>query len=348
MNADGILEATIINEGTADVPVNYEIKHKHDNGYLGIVSEYGVIQIGKILEVDGYDYKQAEQLFSTVTFSEFDRDTGTDPENPDRATDGKLAKVGIDDVPGLILQTPSTSMGWGGGMVTMTIPDNSEGKKPVNWWSYFNICFEAHQIDQIGCMIVRYLDADDNVICSYTVEKNSATNSARVIIRIGGKVQHRWDFTPSANDKENTFTRRQGHCDMTKEGATITGTIAGTRKGATIPELENVACHKVQLYIGQHSAGKPPTRSYFKLISLRDNIVEKWSDIPNRYPKDSEVKIDGQEGKIYANGILRMDDEIKGSQYFMVPPGETKIQFYYSNFSDPPPEITAEIREAWL
>ena len=41
LNADGILEATIVNRGTESVPVSYEIWHRHENGYLGIVSQYG-------------------------------------------------------------------------------------------------------------------------------------------------------------------------------------------------------------------------------------------------------------------------------------------------------------------
>ena len=52
-NADGILEATIVNEGTEAVPVSYDIVHNHENGYIGIVSEYGVMQYGRVEEADG-------------------------------------------------------------------------------------------------------------------------------------------------------------------------------------------------------------------------------------------------------------------------------------------------------
>lgn len=46
--------------------------------------------------------------------------------------------------------------------------------------------------------------------------------------------------------------------------------------------------------------------------------------------------------------MKRNSDEILGSDYFLVPPGETEIQFSYSTFSNPAPTITAKIREAWL
>ena len=48
------------------------------------------------------------------------------------------------------------------------------------------------------------------------------------------------------------------------------------------------------------------------------------------------------------DGIQRAADEVRGSKYFNVPPGETKIQFYYSDFCSPPPTITAKIQEAYL
>jgi hypothetical protein len=37
-----------------------------------------------------------------------------------------------------------------------------------------------------------------------------------------------------------------------------------------------------------------------------------------------------------------------GTKYFKAPPGETKVQFYFSDFSVPAPTIEARIREAWL
>ena len=37
-----------------------------------------------------------------------------------------------------------------------------------------------------------------------------------------------------------------------------------------------------------------------------------------------------------------------GTKYFHVPPGETKVQFYYSGFCNPAPVVTARIKEAFL
>ena len=87
---------------------------------------------------------------------------------------------------------------------------------------------------------------------------------------------------------------------------------------------------------------------YFGYLYFQKDNVEYLKDIPNRYPEDSVVYVDGEAGKVYVDGIPSQQDEVKGSKYFKVPPGETKVQFYYSDFSDPPPTVEARIREAFL
>ena len=71
VNDEGILEATIENDGNMAVPVNYEITHNHENGFIGIVSEHGAIQLGKIDEVDAVPAEKSEILFRCDSASEF-------------------------------------------------------------------------------------------------------------------------------------------------------------------------------------------------------------------------------------------------------------------------------------
>ena len=58
--------------------------------------------------------------------------------------------------------------------------------------------------------------------------------------------------------------------------------------------------------------------------------------------------MDGTATKVYVDGIISMEDEMLGSKYFKVPSGETKVQFYNSDFSVLEPTVTAKIREAYL
>lgn len=76
--------------------------------------------------------------------------------------------------------------------------------------------------------------------------------------------------------------------------------------------------------------------------------VEKWRDVPNRYPAGSTLKIDGNESKFYVNEMLKQDDEILGTSYFKAPPGEMNVQFGVSTWVTQKPEVKARIREVWL
>ena len=59
------------------------------------------------------------------------------------------------------------------------------------------------------------------------------------------------------------------------------------------------------------------------------------------------MKINGQEGKLYVNNKVAEKDEIKGSKYFLVPPGETEIILTTSSFGEIK-SATAEIVERWV
>lgn len=53
---DGIVTVNIQNDGTEDAIIDYEITNNSESGYLGIVSEKGAMEFGKIEEADGEDY----------------------------------------------------------------------------------------------------------------------------------------------------------------------------------------------------------------------------------------------------------------------------------------------------
>ena len=86
----------------------------------------------------------------------------------------------------------------------------------------------------------------------------------------------------------------------------------------------------------------------FGKMSFRKDNVQYRVDIPNRYAEGDVITIDGETTKMYVNGVPALGDEVKGSKHFHVPPGESKIQFYFSEFCDPKPDVTVRIREAYL
>lgn len=352
---DGYQTITIQNNGTEWADVDYDITHNHENGFIGIASKYGAIQLGKIEEADGEDYKASEIL--SEGYSLFQNDHGTSYQNPENTTQGTLE---VRDVAGYNVMAlkggQATSGYWNGGMRTLTIPVDSEGRRGAkNFYCYTQHWFETGLMGQTGAQTIAFLTGKNEVICSMSINKSDTVgNTAHVDwFAPQNKKIKTLDFQPTAYEG-NPFNLKMGggHNDFLKEGDRLRIFWYGQYYYFTIPEIKDMACEKIQVWIGQWGSrdlgNQLVTHNYLKSIWFRKDNVEKYRDVPNRYKSGDVVYIDGNDTAVYVNGMKRMEDEIRGSKHFLVPPGETEIQFSYSAFSSPPPTIKAKIREAYL
>ena len=352
---DGYQTITIQNNGTEWADVDYDITHNHENGFIGIASKYGAIQLGKIEEADGEDYKASEIL--SEGYSLFQDDHGTSHQNPENTTQGTLE---VRDVAGYSVMAlkggQATNGHWNGGMRTLTIPVDSEGRRGAkNFYCYTQHWFETGLMGQTGAQTIAFLTGENEVICSMSINKSDTVgNTAHVDwFAPQNKKIKTLDFQPTAYEG-NPFNLKMGggHNDFLKEGDRLRIFWYGQYYYFTIPEIKDMACEKIQVWIGQwgdrNLGNQLVTHNYLKKIWFRKDNVEKYRDVPNRYKSGDVVYIDGNDTAVYVNGMKRMEDEIRGSKHFLVPPGETEIQFSYSAFSSPPPTIKAKIREAYL
>lgn len=355
-NDEGVLEATIVNNGTASAPVSYEIAHNHDNGYIGIASEYGVIQLGKMDEVDGETYEQNEVLATFTDILSLGDDHGTNYMNPDHVMGGTL---GTDQEEGntyLVLESVGSAVAgkWNGGMRTLPLPADSAGHQGAkNFYCYFRHWFESDQNGQTGVQSIVFLDEDNTVICGYKIYKiDSLGNTAYVEMLANGQTVRTEQFTSIYYDTVNPYDKERGHNCIRKEGRKLTFYWQGNYWSLNVPEVENMECRKIQISISQYGtrnlSGQYVKRNCFRALSFEKMNVEKWRDVPNRYVAGDVIFVDGAATKIYRNGMNITGDEITGSTYFHAPPGNTKVQFFVSDFCDPKPTITARIREAYL
>ena len=86
---DGVLN--IVNEGTVPVSIDYDVQTTSETGYIGLVSEEGIMQYGKVEELDGESYEKSEWLASIKDFYNCNDDIGgTDVMHPSYGTNGTL------------------------------------------------------------------------------------------------------------------------------------------------------------------------------------------------------------------------------------------------------------------
>lgn len=351
---DGVLN--IVNEGTVPVSVDYDIQTTSETGYIGLVSEEGIMQYGKIEELDGETYKQSEWLASIDDFYKCSDDIGgTDVMHPSYGTNGTLAEHTWFDKKFIGLGSVGTKKGnANGGLRTLVLPADSSGDASgaKNFYCWFHLCFYAGLMGQTGEMCINFLTEDDKFICGCNWYKTDAIgNTGHYEIWANGKVLKNWQFTTSHLQAQNPFYYKWGSCDVLKEGANIRFFFWARYYNFYIPEIENMKCAKIQIAFkqwGDRSGNKVMSMMGFDVIDFEKMNVEKWKDIPNRYPSSTKITIDGKSSRIYVNGMARPEDEVLGTQYFKAPVGTSEVKVTCSEWTKSQPIVKAKIREAWL
>lgn len=351
---DGVLN--IVNEGTVPVSIDYDIQTTSETGYIGLVSEEGIMQYGKIEELDGETYKQSEWLASIDDFYKCSDDIGgTDVMHPSYGTNGTLAEHTWFDKKFIGLGSAGTKKGnANGGLRTLVLPADSSGDASgaKNFYCWFHLCFYAGLMGQTGEMCINFLTEDDKFICGCNWYKTDAIgNTGHYEIWANGKILKNWEFTTSHLQAQNPFYYKWGSCDVLKEGANIRFFFWARYYNFYIPEIENMKCAKIQIAFkqwGDRSGNKVMSMMGFDVIDFEKMNVEKWKDIPNRYPNDTNITIDGKSSHVYVNGMARLEDEVLGTQYFKAPVGTSEVKVTCSEWTKSQPTVKARIREAWL
>ncbi len=369
VNSDGVLEATITNNGTVDVPISYEITHATENGYIGIVSDKGAMQYGFIEEADGVTYKQNECLLThTTIFNTADDVGGVDQMHPDdgdkEGTSGSLT-MRTNQCTYLGFGTEGTKKGnASGGLRTITIPADSEGVYGAqNFYCWFRVAVYAGLMGQTGEMCINWLTEDNTPICGlnwYKADKSGNTGYYAIYGYTPTRTKHNGNLKCYGTYKyvcdhisNPWYPPKWGQCDLRKEGSKLTFYFMGKYPQVTIPEIENMVCKKIQISIKAMTGRTSVGGNFLNCLGLSEFYfhkmnVEKWNDVPNHYAAGDILTIDGDTRKVYVNGMPKQLEEVRGTTYFKATPGETDVEIRCSSWINTKPTVKAYIREAWL
>lgn len=359
-NHQGIMETTIVNDGSEPVHVDYDIQLKKESGYLGIASQYGAAQFGKPEEVDGVVAEKSVILSSNKAGNFANWTDGT--VFYESTSKKSVTNMSADTVDGGRLGVlPSSFSNSANGAQFGAIKELTLSETAQNWYIWARACFETGLVNQTGGWCLSVVDDQNRFIAGMAIEKtNTTANIATVHFLIGdgaggSRPVKSINFTPHAglSNPYGSEARKKNRnmFDMKKEGEKVTFFWYGSYFPFYESKIKNVVAKKVQFFSGQYknrTAGNQLVSAhYLNDFSFTKIKVPYWRDIPNRYPAGTVLRVVGQEGRIYVNGQPALDDEILGSQYIKVPPGETKVQLLVSSFSDIE-SATAEIRERFI
>lgn len=361
-NSSGVLEATIVNNGTESVPVDYTIQHQlpdgdsadnAENGFIGVVSEHGAIELGDIKELDGETKTKSVTLLNYRSYSDYMTNMGS----------GGIfyGDYGFDDGMEMEYLHEGTSWyglndsktfnkpGWHESARTVALPhvlgeDGTATNFALQGQAWFRP--SDYSVNELGIMEWCVADEAGEHLMSVRIAKWDPNRpEASILFCVGGKqMQEQVTYDPRY---QNITTHDAGQFHMVKSGGKFEFCFEGYFR-YNFPELAEKKAKTVSVFIGRREQYAIVDRMRMQYLTFRKDNVSEWHDIPNRYQPGDKVYIDGKAGKVYVNGIPSAGDIVKGSSFFQAPPGETKVQFYFSDFCTEKPEVTAKIREAYL
>lgn len=362
-NDFGVYEAEIVNDGSEDAYVNYEIKLKKESGFVGIVSEYGAMQFGKVDEADGYTARKNVTVLSnqkgdfanwadgTVCY-ENQRKIVTTQMTSDAAFNGRL---------GLLPSSFRTS-GTSGALQYGAVKEYTLTNPISQWYIWARAWFETGLMGQTGAWCLSVLDESNHLIAGMAIEKDDTVgNTANIRFLMGdgsggSRTVKTIPFTPSYWLPPNPYgsegrAKNSNMFDLVKEKDRVQFFWYGGYYPYYDSRLANVKAKKIQFFVGQYAGrnttDRKVTHHYLNDFLFQELHVDYWKDVPNRYPSGSTIAIDGEKGQIKVNNQIRLDDEILGTTYFKVPPGKTKVRLLVSSFAEVA-SATATIQEVYI
>lgn len=362
-NSDGIWETEIVNDGSEDAYVNYEIKLKKESGFVGIVSEYGAMQFGKVDEADGYIDRKNVEITSNQKGDFANWTDGTvNYENTNKIiTTTMTADTSYGGRLGLLPSSFKTS-GTSGAYQYGAVKEYTLTNPISQWYIWARAWFETGLMGQTGAWCLTVLDENNHLIAGMAIEKDDTVgNTANVRFLMGdgsggSRTVKMIPFTPSYWIPPNPYgsegrDTNSNMFDLVKEKDRVQFFWYGGYYPFYDSRLANVKAKKIQFFVGQYAGrnttDRKVTHHYLNDFSFSQLHVDYWKDVPNRYPNGSTIAIDGEKGQIKVNNQIRPDDEILGTTYFKVPPGKTKVQLILSSFAEIT-SATATIQEVYI
>lgn len=342
---EGKLVAHVNNDGSGSVYPVYRIKHKAENGYIGIVHKGGAFEMGNIEEADMTSYDRSERLLTG--FSSFSAYIGQNPENESILLNGSLT---LEEDEWLSVNNKGSGRQWHGGCYRAMLPEDSRGEVGArNFYCWWRSYFVTGLMGQTGLQQVLLTDESDKLIAGYGMYKSDKVgNTAHVIAWVPEGEFKDILFAPSVY-VENPFRVNHGECDLLKEGSKLRFHYYGSYYSINVPEIENKKVTYIYVVLGDWG----DSEKYMSVNKVGNfyadkNNVEAYKDVPNRYSAGSEVVVDCESDSITVRGLSRNDEMVTGSAFYPLPPGETDIEFYTSSWCKELPEVTVEYRKRWL
>ncbi len=351
----------ITNNGTVDSYPIIRVKHNAENGYIGLVNNNTAFEMGNREEVDAETVKRSEVLLdfrgdkiadgfaravknSSVTNSRWDNITGTSELT---IVDGKKRIKVREQTSGAYNENYGAGLSW-------EIPADSTGQKgSLNDYLFCKLVYQLESINQCGFIKVAVSDTSGQFL--YGIETYKRYNGLYCGFNVfatdnaGGYNFLKTLLFDSSSDKNtNPFVLSKGQFELQRNDERVQVYYNGSHYDFIVPEIKGKKSAKIHVTIGAFRGKSIISHLYLDELMYRKDFVQASRDIPNRYPIGSNVVINSEDDTVYIDEIAKAGEVVDGSQWLSIPPGNSKLEMYFSSFIKKKPTVTIEFEERWL
>ena len=350
----------LVNNGTVEAFPIIRVKHNAENGYIGLVNNNSAFEIGNREEADTETVKRSEVLLDFrgdkiaqgLTQAVKNSSVTNGSENligtSELITTGSKKRVKLrEQFIGTYNKSYSTGLSW-------EIPADSTGQKgSLNDYIFCKLVYQLESIAQCGFIKVAVSDTAGQFL--YGVETYKRYNGLYCGFNVFAtnnngdyNFLNTLDFDSSSDSNRNPFTLSRGQFEIKRNDEKIQVYYNGSYYNFLVPEIRGKKSAKIHVTIGAFH-GKPIIpHLYLDELMYRKDFVQASRDIPNRYPIGSNVVINSEDDTVYIDGIAKVGEVVDGSQWLSIPPGNSKLEMYFSSFIKKKPTVTIEFEERWL
>lgn len=357
---DGANKSQILftNNSNAPTPVNVEVDMKGDNGFIGLVLNNNIYQVGIPQQVDGVKYDDAEVLInnnpqldpSTALLNDTKFVTvPTDQWKPRKQ--GAVALITPESQPkGRILihsdtgPQPSTRMPVETS-ITYKLPTdkttNTEGAKSFSF--RFILGFHSYDPFDSGQIVATVHSKDGKAMASILMQDLYVGKEDYVL-------QYHVDNQKVYEVKPNIWMLNSDYPNysIVKYNEKITLASPWQTKTIIAPQLKDVEAYYVSFSFLKWFPYKTPTIYEVTDWNFWEGYADLYHDTPNYFKKDDVLTIKSASNKVYINGILSQDAVDIGSRPLIAECGDNALGIVYSQWVKTPPDVKITFNERKL
>lgn len=364
-NDDGSVTVEINNNGTLPIYPTINITPTSETGFLALVGENGVLQIGNPDEADTTTAKNQKLVCDIRSQGDFEAnfvpDTSWTTSWPTNLEGIPLnSTIGWKD-DGIRIKSMANTDLWNGGVLRYEVPKDEVGNYVKDWHATFNTLYIQESLVQCGRLQVHFADENKQPLACFEIYKGGTGENASLNFwLIGGDKtlkhfkNHTFSATTGKPDKNGSplFGPSRGGQAIIKQGNKISfywRAAAETYlmvEGSTSANTKLAYVYVVLAKRHNYQMVKDTSLRSFKLMNLNNEFPV---DILNKYQPDDKITVDMAQSKIFVNDIGANSDFITGSNFFAIPPGKgQKLELVCSPWTTTPPDIEVSWKERYL